>query len=103
MPSGNPLTVALIDCNIQDVETTDQARILYKLNINKLLESLDKIQKDVDMTLFATRKMAVERHSATAGDYVVVSRTHGPPNQDVYQLGWTSPHLAHPVGLHRRD
>ncbi len=24
MPSGNPLTVALTDCNIQDVETTDQ-------------------------------------------------------------------------------
>ncbi len=38
------------------METTDQARILQKLNINKLLESLDKMHKDVDMTLSATRK-----------------------------------------------
>ncbi len=43
--------MALTDCNIEDVETTDQARILQKLNINKLLESLDKMHKDVDMTL----------------------------------------------------
>ncbi len=61
MPSGNPLAVALTDCNIQDVETTDQARILLELNIKKLLESLDKMHKDVDMTLSATRKTAVER------------------------------------------
>ncbi len=98
MPSGNPLTVALTDCNIQDVETTDQARLLQKLNINKLLESLDKMHKDVDTTLSATRKMAVERHNAkthvvpykpTAGDYVVVARTHGPRTK--MSTNWVGP------------
>ncbi len=53
MPSGNPLTVALTDCNIQGVETTDYARILQRLNIDKLLESLDEMHKDVDQTLSA--------------------------------------------------
>ncbi len=43
--------MALTDCHIQDVETTHQAKILQKLNINKLLESLDKMHEDVDMTL----------------------------------------------------
>ncbi len=56
MPSGNPLTVALTDCNFQGVETIDQARILQKLNIDKRLESLDKMHKDVDQTLSASRQ-----------------------------------------------
>ncbi len=87
MPSRNPLTVVLTDCNFQGVETIDQARILQKLNINKLLELLDKMHKDVDETLSASRKNSVERHNAwthvvpykpSVGDYVVVARTHGP-------------------------
>ncbi len=45
--------MALTDCNVQGVETTDQARILQKLNIDKLLESLNKMHKDVDQTLSA--------------------------------------------------
>ncbi len=53
MPSGNPLTVALTECKIQGVEKTDQARVLQRLNIDKLLESLDKMHKDVDQTLSA--------------------------------------------------
>ncbi len=108
MPSGNPLTVALTDCNIQDVDTTDQAMILQMLNINKLLESLDKMHKAVYMTLSA---YAVERHNAkthvvpykhTVGYYVVVARTHGPALR-FRQLGRISPDFSHPVGLHRRD
>ncbi len=74
------------------METIDQARILQKLNIDKLLESPDKMHKDVDQTLSASRKNAVERHTGkthvvpykpTVGDYAVVARTHGPRTNDV--------------------
>ncbi len=57
MPSRNPLTVALIDCNIQGVESIDQARLQHKLNTD---ESLDKIHKDADQTLTASRKSVAE-------------------------------------------
>ncbi len=92
MPSGNLLTVALTDCKIQAVKSIDQARLQQKLSTDELLESLEKINKDVDQTLSASRKSAVERHKAkthvvpykhTVGDYVVVARTHR-PHQDVY-------------------
>ncbi len=51
-----------------------------------LIESQDKMQKDVDKTLSATRQKAVECHNAkthvvpykrSVGDYVPVARTHG--------------------------
>ncbi len=98
MPSGNPLTVALTDRNIQGVQTTDQAMILQTLNIEKLLESLDKMHKDVDQTLFASRKNAIERHNAkthavpykpTVGDYVVVTRTQRPRTK--MSTNWVGP------------
>ncbi len=47
MPSGKPLTVVLTDCNIQGVESIDQARLQQKLGTDELLESLDKMHKDV--------------------------------------------------------
>ncbi len=85
MSSGNPLTVALTNCSIQDAETIDQARILQNLRFSELLESLEKMHKDIDWTLSASRQKAVELHKAkthvvpykSTRDYIFVARTHG--------------------------
>ncbi len=45
--------MALTDCNIQGVESIDQARLQQKLNTDELLESSDKMYKDMDQTLSA--------------------------------------------------
>ncbi len=101
MIPGIRLTVALTRSNIQNVDSIDQASPKQKLSTDELLESLDKLHKDVDQALSATRQKAVGRHNAKThvvpykpivGDYVVVARTHGPRHQDVHQLGRTSPH-----------
>ncbi len=64
MSSGNPLTVVLTDSNIQGVELINQERLQQNLSTDELLESLDKIHKDVGQTLLASRKSAIERHNA---------------------------------------
>ncbi len=60
------------------------------MNVDALLEILDQMHKDVDSSLFTSRKQAVERpnskthvvpYKPTVGDYVVVARMQGPPTK----------------------
>ncbi len=71
--------MALTDCNIHGVESIDQARILQKLNIDKLLESLEKMHKDVYQTLLAFEESAIERHNVKThvGPYRTTGRPRG--------------------------
>ncbi len=87
MSSGNPLTLALVQGNVRNVEWINQANLQQKLSTCELLESLVKMHKDVDQTLSASRKSVIERLNAetqvilsklTVGDYVVPIRTLRP-------------------------
>jgi len=98
MESGNPLSLALSEVKIRKTRSMDEARILQELNITAAQEALDNIHKEVEGSLSASRKQAVERHNSKThitpykpfvGDYVVVARFLGPHTKMSTQ--WVGP------------
>lgn len=87
MENGNPLSVALTIANHLAVRSLNEAKMIQRLNIESLLESLDAMHKSIVVQLDTARTSAVERHNRKAHiipnkpcmrDYVVASRMHGP-------------------------
>eukprot|EP00171_Calliarthron_tuberculosum_P021806 IDg21806t1 len=79
--------MALAHTKTRNIQSIDEAQLLQNLNIDAVQKSLDDMHKEVSVTLYLSRKQAIERHNSkiyvisyklVVGDYVVVARTHGP-------------------------
>ena len=98
MKSGNPLNLALSSINYNSTASVESARVIQNLKMDEFQKSLDDMHKQVQVTLSANRKSAIERHNArtgiyacnpNVGDYVVVARTKGPRTK--MSANWVGP------------
>ena len=98
MEPGNPLNLALSAINYSDADSVQDAQVMQELKIVDLLDSLDRMHRNVNEVLSETRKSAVERHNArtgvhpcnlVVGDYVVVARVKGPRTK--MSANWVGP------------
>ena len=98
MNPGNPLSIALTVAESTGVQSLDEARLMQTLSITDLQNSMDSMHRYVAPILDATRLAAVERHNRkthmrpynpTRGDFVVVTRMHGPRTK--MSANWVGP------------
>lgn len=106
--SRNLLIMAPNSTKIAESESIDEVRTRQKLKIKELLDSLHNMHKSVLRTLSDSRKKAIYCHNNRTlvlsynlrlGDYVMFV-TLERQDQNISELGWTSPNCIISLRLH---